>query len=316
MRNLVVEIISKEGVRIERVTLSLSELSIGRAWSNDIVVQDRFVDADHIGLSLNEQQQVVIADLSTANGSKLAGKHLNSEAKLYRLGDVLSIGDTRIKIFDADTAVAPAALRSKWFLFAERFSSVKAIMVLTAMALFAQVTQTYSASIVPLKIENYLVSAFGLLMLLLLWSLLLGFIAKLLRGESHIKPLWVLGCLAIIIANILTMTLLIVRFNLQDIGLGESLTVGLVGVFAIWLFVGVLSYITHLQNRSKWLCSFFVIGSLYAIDESDKYLSEPHQKWHAYTETEPASLPPAFLLRNGVSLDAYLEKTESLFDVE
>jgi len=316
MRNLIVEITSKEGVRIERITLDDNGLSIGRAWNSDIIVQDKFVDSDHLGLSLDQDQQVLVSDFSTTNGSWLAGKKMLGIAKPYGFGDVLTIGDTRIKVFDANAPVAPTSLRSKWFLLIERFSSIKALVVLTVLALFVQASKTYSTSFAPLKIEKFLASAFGILMLLLLWSLVLGFVAKLLRGETKFKEFWVLGCLSVIVANLLAFFLLIVRFNLQDVNLGEAIAVTTFCAFAIFLAAGVFSFTTHLQNRNKWLCSFLIVLSLYGIIKSDDYLREPHQMWKPSTETEQATLPPAFLIRQGVSTDEYLEQTDSLFDFE
>ena len=316
MRNLIVEIASKEGTRIERIALDESGLSIGRAWNSDIIIQDRFVDPDHLGLSLSEDQQIIITDFSTTNGSRLASKYFKGVASPYRFGDVVAIGDTRLKIFDAHESVAATALRSSWFLLAERFSSVKALCVLTLLALVIQAAISYSSSPELLRREDLFVAGFGVLILLLVWSLLLGFIAKLLRGESNVKPLWVLGCLAIIVVNIASLVLLIVKFNLQDVSLGKSLSVVVFGAVSICLLAGVLSYVTHLGNRSKWLASLLVMLSLYAVVESDEYLKEPHQAWSSSTKTEQATLPPAFLLRKGVSIEDYLQQTNSLFEIE
>ena len=141
MRNFIVEITGKEGLRIERVQLDANGLSIGRAWNSDIIIRDRFVDPNHLRFSVNQEQQLLIDDISSTNGSRLAGKPLNGNSHLYRFGDILAIGDTRIKVFDADTAVAPAALRSEWFLLAERFSSIKALFLLTVLAIATQVAR-------------------------------------------------------------------------------------------------------------------------------------------------------------------------------
>lgn len=314
MRNLIVEITGKEGLRIERVKLNPNGLSIGRAWNSDVIIQDRFVDPDHLRLSVNHEQQILIDDVSSTNGSRLAGKALNGNSQAYRFGDILSIGDTRIKVFDADTAVAPAALRSQWFLLAERFSSMRALFILTVLAVITQAAQEYSSSIEPIKPESLVLVAFSIVLLLLIWSLVLGFVAKLIRGESNIKALWALGCLATVVLNLASIILLVVRFNLQDAGLGGTLSILVFGVFLVWLMAGVFSYATHIQNRNKWLSSFLIVVSLYAIAKSDEYLKEPHQKWTSSTDTEQATLPPAFLLRRGVSLDEYQLATDSLFN--
>ncbi len=315
MRQLIIELTNKEGARIERMILDSDGLTIGRAWNSDVIVQDRFIDADHLGLSLDDDKQILISDFDTTNGSRLGGKRLSGVANPYRLGDVVTIGDTRIKIFDAETSVAATALRSKWFLLAERFGSAKALSVLTLLAILAELVQSYSTSAEPLKTESALVAAFGVVMLLLVWSLSLGFIARLLRGQSNIRPLWVLGCLGVIIANVLALILLLVRFNLQNIALGEAISLVVFGIFASWLLVGVLSYVSHFMSGQKWLFSVLLVSSLYAVAESDEYLKQPYQTWKSWTNTEQATLPPVFLLRDGVSLEEYLEETNSLFDV-
>lgn len=314
MRNLVVEISGKEGTRIERVAVNASGLSIGRAWNSDIIIQDRFVDADHLRLRTNQQQQLLIDDVSSTNGSRLAGKTFRGSDQLYRFGDTLIIGDTRIKIFDADTAVAPASLRSQWFLLAEKFSNVRALLLLTMLAIVSQAAQVYSRSIEPLGLENFLLAAFSVVVLLLIWSLVLGFLAKLIRGESNFKAFWALGCLATVMLNLATLVLLVVRFNLQDVGLGEMLSMLVYGVFSVWLLAGMFSYTTHIHNRNKWLFSFLIAVSLYAISESDEYLKEPHKKWMSSTNTEQATLPPVFLMRRAVSLDEYQLAADALFE--
>jgi len=289
MKNLIVEITNKEGIRIERICLTSNGISIGRAWDSDVIIQDRFVDADHLNLALSDDQQILISDLSSTNGTSLVGK---------------------------SESVAATSLRSTWFLLAERFSSFKALSLLTVLALMAQAALTYSGSTAPVKVESVIVNGFGGLLLLLAWSLLLGFIAKLLRGESNIKALWGLGSLAIIMANIISVVILISKFNLQDVSLGRSASIILFGIFSVWLLAGVLSYTTSLGNRSKWLSSICVVLGLYAIVESDEYLKEPHQVWSSSTKTEQATLPPAFLLRKGVSITDYIQETNSLFEVQ
>ncbi len=316
MRNLIIEISNREGIRIERVELTPNGLSIGRAWNSDLIIQDRFVDPDHLTLSLEENHQIVISDVDSINGTRLMGKHLAGTANPYRFGETITIGDTRLRIFDANESVEPAALRSNWFLLAKRFNSIRSLFAVTVLAVLVQAVMVYSRATTLLKVEDFLVGGFGLLMMLLVWSLLLGFVAKLLRGESNVKAFWVLGCLAIIVFNIASIMLLVIKFNLQDVNLGDSLSILIFGILTVWLIVGVFSYSTYLRNRSKWTSALLLVSSLYAVAQSDEYLREPHQAWSSSTETEQSTLPPVFLLRDGVSLDEYLEATDSLFDAE
>lgn len=316
MRNLVAQIRAKDGLRFEKLVLDHQGLSIGRAWNSDIIVQDRFVDPDHLGLSLDEDLGLLITDFDTVNGSKLLGKSLVGAANPYRFGDLIVIGDTQIRLYDAESAVADTPIRSRWFGLAERFSSVKALVVLTVMAVLADLFQSYSTSTTPLKLEDFVVTSFGVLMLILVWSLVFGFLARLIRGSTNVRPLWMLACLAIVLANIVALLLLFLRFNLQDIYLGEDLTLFISLGLSVLLLFGVFSYVSHFSIGQKWLYSLVLVVCIFALLKSDDYLKTPSQRWRAWTDTEQATLPPEFLFRDRVTLDAYLEKTSALFETE
>jgi len=303
MRSLVAQITDKDGVRIQRFSLDQNGISIGRSWNSDIIIQDRFVDAEHLNLSLSDDGKLILEDLSSTNGSQLNGKSLRATQKNYVLESDVRLGDTSIRFFDADANVAP-----------ERFSSWSSLLVLTIVAAFVHTMVIELRTTEPVQLDALLVSLAGVLALLLIWSLVLGFIAKLIRGESNARALWVLACLGVIVANVLTIAILVLRFNLQDHVIGQWISVLCFGAFAVWLLVGTFSYISSMSASRKWLVSLLVVISTYGLMRSDDLLREPHQSWRSFTKTEAATLPPIMLLRQGVSLDEYQNAAEDLFD--
>ncbi len=314
MRSLVAQITDKDGVRIQRFSLDQHGIRIGRSWNSDIIIQDRFVDAEHLNLSLSDEGKLLLEDLSSTNGSQLNGKSLRAAQKNYVLESDVRLGDTSIRFFDADVSVAPAALRSRWFVLAERFSSWSSLLALTIVATLVHTMVNELRNTEPVQLDVLLVSVAGVLALLLFWSLVLGFIAKLIRGESNARALWVLACLGVIVANVLTIAILVIRFNLQDHVIGQWISVLCFGAFAVWLLVGTFSYISSMSASRKWLVSLLVVFSAYGLMRSDDLLREPHQSWRSFTKTEAATLPPALLVRRGVSLDDYQSAAEDLFD--
>ncbi len=316
MRSLVAQITDKDGVRIQRFNLDQQGISIGRSWNSDIIIQDRFVDAEHLHLSLSDDGKLLLEDLSSTNGSQLNGRSLRATQKNYALESDVRLGDTLIRFFDADVSVAPAALRSKWFVLAERFSSWPSLLMLTIVAAFVHTIVNELRTTEPVQLDVLLVSAAGVLALILVWSLVLGFIAKLIRGESNARALWVLACLGVIVANVFTIAILVLRFNLQDQVVGQWVSVLCFAAFAVWLLVGTFSYISSMSAKRKWLVSLLVVISAYGLIRSDDLLREPHQSWRSFTKTEAATLPPALLLRQGVSLDEYQNAAEDLFDAK
>jgi len=315
MRNLVAQISDKNGVRIQRISLDEQAISIGRSWNSDLIIRDRFVDADHLRLSLSDEGGFLLEDLSSTNGSQVNGKLLHAKSNKYSLETDIRLGDTSIRFFDADATVAPTTLRSKWFALAERFSSWQSLLVLTIVAALTQSIVSELRTAEPFQFDAFLVSLAGVLALLTFWSLVLGFIAKLIRGESNHRALWVLACLGIIVANVMTVVILILRFNLQNHVVGEWVSILCFGAFSIWLLVGAFSYVSSMSAGRKWLVSLLVVFSVYGLMRSDEFLREPHQAWRSFTQTEAATLPPSLLVRGGVTLDEYQGASEALFEI-
>lgn len=316
MRSLIAQISDRDGVRIQRVSLDERGINIGRSWNSDIIIQDRFVDADHLTLSLDGDGKLLLEDLSSTNGSHLNGSSFRAKQKNYALESDIRLGDTLVRFFDADASVGPATLRSRWFVLAERFSSWPSLLVLTMVAAFVQTMVNGLRTTEPVQLDALLVSVAGVLALLLFWSLVLGFIAKLVRGESNVRALWVLASLGIIVANILTIAIQVLRFNLQDHDLGQWISLVCFGAFAVWLLVGTFSYISSMSANRKWIVSLLVVLSAYGLVRSDDFLREPHQTWRSFTKTEAATLPPVLLVRRGVSLDEYQTAADELFDTK
>ena len=94
MKNVIVGIKDKEGTRTQRLNLADGSALIGRGWNNDIVIQDRFIDAEHLSLSLDVNGDLCVSDLSSTNGSMVAGKALLNDSCALSLDDEVKLGDT------------------------------------------------------------------------------------------------------------------------------------------------------------------------------------------------------------------------------
>jgi len=316
MKHMVVQLHDKNGVRVEKVPFKQAGFTIGRAWSSDIILQDKYVDPEHLKFTLGDDGVVLVADLATTNGSSSAGKRLHGDPKPYRFGDPIKVGDTTLRVFHPSVGVAPTSLRSGWYLLSEKFNSGLTIVALTLMALAVTILMDWLFSVKPLDVGDLLTSVFGLLVVMIVSILILGFIAKLIKGESGLRSWWVLGCLSIILLNVVSVVLMIVRFNIQNVDFSYWLSVLGFGGLAVWVMVGMFSYMSYLGTGRKWICSFVVVLSVFALIKSDQWLKEDHELWNSYSDTEQVTLPPALLFKDQVSLDEYQQDAESLFEFE
>jgi pSer/pThr/pTyr-binding forkhead associated (FHA) protein len=104
---LVVEVMQPDGTR-SRHQLNGAVLTLGRGLANDIVVDDPYVDAAHIRLSLASPGAVAIEDLGSVNGVIAGEERMRGLPIVARVGDVLRVGRTTLRIRDPNEPLPPA----------------------------------------------------------------------------------------------------------------------------------------------------------------------------------------------------------------
>jgi hypothetical protein len=82
-------------------------LSVGRGLSNDIILDDPYVDARHVTVTCDEAGVLALHDLGSANGVMANGVQIN-DAILVRAGTELRIGRTTLRFRDRDEVLVPA----------------------------------------------------------------------------------------------------------------------------------------------------------------------------------------------------------------
>ncbi len=82
--------------------------AIGRAYDNDIVVDDRYVDAHHASLALDDDGVVVIEDLNSVNGVRDGLRGVRTARVRLPSGGTVRLGETVLRVLDVGHAVARA----------------------------------------------------------------------------------------------------------------------------------------------------------------------------------------------------------------
>jgi hypothetical protein len=77
--------------------------TVGRTAGNALRLDDASVSRLHCSLSLKGNGQLVVADLGSANGTSVNEQPLAAtEARALNAGDVLGVGDLRLKLLEVD----------------------------------------------------------------------------------------------------------------------------------------------------------------------------------------------------------------------
>jgi len=107
---VVIEILDRVGRIKERHRIDRFPVRIGRAYDNDIIMDDRYVSPHHIQLSLNEALDVVATDLDSENGT------YHGSDKIHQLvlpqDRILSIGHSMVRFREADYCIEPTRIEA------------------------------------------------------------------------------------------------------------------------------------------------------------------------------------------------------------
>jgi len=319
---IIVQIRNKVGERIERFVVTERGITIGRGWDNDVIIQDKYVDEHHLTLCNSESvestraNKLVVSEQGTSNGTRIAGQHIVGEKIEVGFGEPVYIGDTKICFFDPAQTVDKAVIKPSWVAVHEKLTSNAALALLTFATLVLSLLNEKVFSSEKFDVSDGIESGFSVLVVLLLWSMLFGFISKVIRGESNLRMHWVIGCIAVLVLELISLLVDITLFNLQSPTFGKALSSIIYGAFSLVLIVSAFTYSTFLSKKAKWLSAFCIVVVSIGIVHSKYFLKEEHELWNSGTQTEKATYPPAFLFREPVELDQYMLDAERLFEFE
>jgi hypothetical protein len=107
---MIVEQLDPRGRAIHRVRLPPGPVTIGRAYDNDVIVDDPYVDPHHLRLTPTEDGRIEFADQGSANGTWDQRLHWRVVSGVVRSGLELRIGRTVLRFASPDLQVSPAVI--------------------------------------------------------------------------------------------------------------------------------------------------------------------------------------------------------------
>jgi hypothetical protein len=176
-----VEVLSRHRDVTARFRINARELSIGRSYDNDVIVDDPYVAARHVKVFHDEAGQLVAEDLGSANGMYL-DRGRNRLARFAIDGNVpIRIGHTFIRIRETSHAVEDERLVQS----GHRFVPVVAALVLGVLLLGIDAIKTWFTQTGEPHLSNYVLPALVLIGIALIWIGMWSLLSRLFSGQSH-----------------------------------------------------------------------------------------------------------------------------------
>ena len=174
-----IEVVGRHREQALRERLGADAVTLGRAWDNDIVLDDAHVAAHHLRIARDADGRWIAEDLGSVNGLRVEGERGTQQRVTLAPGTTLRVGHTLVRLYRGSDAV-PAELplgrnRSAW----------PAALLCFALVLALSVLELWLGETSEPKLVRYLTGVLALAAIALLWTAAWAAISRLFVGHAR-----------------------------------------------------------------------------------------------------------------------------------
>lgn len=311
---VIVEVLDKQKKVTERHKFEQPEVTLGRAFDNDVILFNKHVCPYHAKLQQDEEGQWWLEDLSSVNGSFVAGPKAVLAKEQLRSGELCWLGEQALRLYDDAHPVAatlPFSLVGQklqamghWF-FILLFALVIAAdhLVEIWLTLPKQVEHLW-----PLRLTDIPKN----LLMFCIWPAVLALWSRFNQQESHFLPQLSLTYAALACSAVWGAFCYWLGFNLD--GSATAQVIEVVGYSLILgaLFSGNLWLATHWSIKAQTSVALAV--ALLATSGQWAGLLTPASPFDRSLQYDSRLLPLPFYLGQGKDMQQYEKDLKQLFE--
>lgn len=300
--SIFVEQLTPDGEVVRRTKVTHLPITIGRAYDNDIILDDPHTAAHHAQIELNQLDELIIADLGSYNGITLT----NTRENFFVIdGDkVFRLGHTRMRIRTADYQVAAEVTD----LTNHRWEGLLPALTGLVLLLITGLVSTWLADLNQGTLSKYLLELVSVLGFAIGWSGIWALFSKLFTGHARFgRHLFIASAgLAFLELWEHVSGMTAYAFSLEFLTTFNSHPV--IFICAIVLYFHMLTAGSKRPGRLKIaLAALAILGSVITMTkayQASNHLSDELYMSHIY--------PPAIRISRDHSLKEFMDGMQSL----
>ena len=314
---IIIELLDRFGKVRERHKLTKFPARIGRAYSNDIILDDSYVSPEHIELLLDGDGHVLVTDLQSENGLFSLHPLRQHEILTVEENQRIRIGRTDIRIrsenhpvketyIDRGKPSIPHLLLTNWLM-------LPVVLLLTAAITleyyYLQTTRDVTTNLLLGEI-------FPIFLFILIWALGWSVASRLTTHKYYFSYHAMLISLVVCAFYLIEPVFEYIEFNfpVNELSLNLSLISDLLLVSL--LFYGHLRQSSNLTAQRTRKVSVIITLVILGLINIALYLDEP--EFNDNPSYSKFIKPPTFYIGKPGSIDTFLDATQSLrnFDIK
>jgi hypothetical protein len=246
------EVRDLRGRLVERVRLDALPATVGRAYSNDVVLADRFVCPRHLRIDRADDGAFVVEDVGSVNGLSVGPREEMVERATLGPGGVFRIGRSTLRLLTGETPVEPT-LRDGSHAHDDWSARSVALAVAAALGLF--LVGAFQGNYTRTAIVDSLRGAIVFGVLVLAWA------AAWAAASRIVTHRWRLGAHLAIACGVFALSAVVeVAFGYTGflLSAGDAMDVAswLAGAaFLAWLLDAHVSLVSGMSRRRRHACA-------------------------------------------------------------
>lgn len=297
-----IEQLNPDGEVIRRSKVTHLPITIGRAYDNDIILDDPHTAAHHAQIELNQLDELIIADLGSYNGITFA----NTRENFFVIGgdNVYRLGHTRLRIRTADYKVAAEVTDST----NHRWEGVLPALTGLALLLITGLLSTWLADLSQGTLSKYLLELVSVFSFAIGWSGIWALFGKLFTGHARFGRHLFIASAGLAFLELWEHFSSLVAYAFSWESLQTFSVHPIIFICAVVLYFHFLTAGNKRPNRLKmYLAAIAIIGS--AITMTKEYQASNHLSDQLYMSR---IYPPAVRISRDHSLEEFMADMESL----
>jgi len=176
-----IEILSRHGEVLARERCDGDSAMVGRAYDNDVVLDDPYAAAHHVEIGRDADGRLVARDLGSVNGLHVGDARERQDRVALDGERVLRVGRTLVRVRDATYAVpaerVAAPLARTW---PRALALCAAVAVVSVIALWlSETTET--------QLSRYVLPLLGIAMMTGIWTTAWALMGRLFAGQARFE---------------------------------------------------------------------------------------------------------------------------------
>ena len=191
-----IEILDGKGGVIERFSVNSFPIRVGRAYSNDIILNDPYVCPAHLAIGPDEQGRLIASDLDSVNGLRATARDKPVSRLEIHSGSQFRVGHTTLRYCSVEHRLTPTLVdresRRSWL------NSPYAAMIVGAAVFLLLCLDGYLTTVERATVAAIVSEPLTTFAMLLVWSGLWALASRVIVSRFHFPQHVTIACGAIV----------------------------------------------------------------------------------------------------------------------